>query len=122
LPGPILGGLLPCFLGWYRQSRNSGAVINIIIGIPTDRSRFVRQRGIEQRTERDHVLGCAADVVIGDETPVDPDPVASFRQLIALPPDTTREAPRIDPRRMRTIVDRGVVGRKPMENGQEARA
>ena len=42
-------------------------------------------------------------------TPVDPDPVASFRQLIALPPGTTRQAPRIDPRRIRTIVDRGVV-------------
>jgi hypothetical protein len=42
-------------------------------------------------------------------TPVDPDPVASFRQLIALPHDTPREAPHIDPRRMRTIVDRGVV-------------
>lgn len=42
-------------------------------------------------------------------TPVDPDPVANFRQLIALPPGATREAPRIDPRRIRTIVDRGVV-------------
>jgi hypothetical protein len=42
-------------------------------------------------------------------TPVDPDPVASFRQLIALPPGSSREAPRIDPRRIRTIVDRGVV-------------
>src|ERR1700756_790936 len=38
--------------------------------------------------------------------PVDPDPVASYRQL-ALPHDTAREAPHIDPRRMRTIVDRG---------------
>ena len=42
-------------------------------------------------------------------TPVDPDPVASFRELIALPPGTMRQAPRIDPRRIRTIVDRGVV-------------
>jgi hypothetical protein len=42
-------------------------------------------------------------------TPVDPDPVASFRQLIALPPGTMREAPRIDTRKIRTIVDRGVV-------------
>ena len=42
-------------------------------------------------------------------TPIDPDPVASFRQLIALPPGTAREAPRIDPRRIRTMVDRGVV-------------
>ena len=40
--------------------------------------------------------------------PVDPDPAGSFRQLIALPPGT-REAPRIDPRKIRTIVDRGVV-------------
>jgi hypothetical protein len=42
-------------------------------------------------------------------TPVDADPAASFRRLIALPPGSTREAPRIDPRRIRTIVDRGVV-------------
>jgi hypothetical protein len=41
--------------------------------------------------------------------PVDPDPVASFRDLVAAPPDTAREAPHLDPRRMRTIVDRGVV-------------
>ena len=42
-------------------------------------------------------------------TPVGPDPDARYRQLIALPHDTAREAPHIDPRRMRTIVDRGVV-------------
>jgi hypothetical protein len=41
--------------------------------------------------------------------PVDPDPVATFRSLIAVPPDTAREAPHIDPRRMRTMVDRGVI-------------
>jgi hypothetical protein len=41
--------------------------------------------------------------------PVDPDPVASFGQLIALPPNTVREAPHIDPRTIRAIVDRGVV-------------
>jgi hypothetical protein len=42
-------------------------------------------------------------------TPVDPDPVASFRQLIALPANTARGAPNIDPRRLRTMLDRGVV-------------
>ena len=42
-------------------------------------------------------------------TPVRPDPVASFRERIALPPATTRKAPGIDPRMIRTIVDRGVV-------------
>lgn len=41
--------------------------------------------------------------------PVDPDPVASLRDPIAVPPDTAREALHIDPRRMRTMVDRGVV-------------
>ena len=41
--------------------------------------------------------------------PVDPDPIASFRDLVAGPPDTAREAPHIDARRMRTLVDRGVV-------------
>ena len=56
-------------------------------------------------------------------TPVDPDPVASFRQLIAPPPDTAREAPRIDPRRMRTIVDRGVVGYASAKtDGERARS
>jgi hypothetical protein len=42
-------------------------------------------------------------------TPADPDPVTSFRNLLAVPPDTAREALHIDPRRMRTMVDRGVV-------------
>jgi hypothetical protein len=41
--------------------------------------------------------------------PVDPDPIASFRDLVAGPPDTAREAPHIDARRVRTLVDRGVV-------------
>jgi hypothetical protein len=39
--------------------------------------------------------------------PVDPDPVASFRDLIAVPP--ARESLHLDPRRMRAMVDRGVV-------------
>ena len=43
------------------------------------------------------------------KTSVDPDPIASVHELIALPPVTTRKAPGIDPRRIRTIVDRGVV-------------
>jgi hypothetical protein len=56
--------------------------------------------------------------------PVDPDPVTGFRDLIAVPPDTAREAPYIDPRRMRMMVDRGANKRlpKPMETGPEARA
>jgi hypothetical protein len=41
--------------------------------------------------------------------PLDPDPVTRFRDLIAVPPDTAREASHIDPRTMRMMVDRGVV-------------
>ena len=65
-------------------------------------------------------------VAVRDDDTVDSDPVASFRQLIALPAGGAREAPRIDPRRIRTIVDRGVVTStrlpKPTETGQEVRA
>ncbi len=42
-------------------------------------------------------------------TPVPPDPVARFRDFTALPPASTRQAPGLDPRMIRTIVDRGVV-------------
>jgi hypothetical protein len=42
-------------------------------------------------------------------TPVPPDPVARFRDFTALRPASTRQAPGLDPRMIRTIVDRGVV-------------
>jgi hypothetical protein len=41
--------------------------------------------------------------------PVDPDPIMDFRDPIAVPPDTEREVLHIDPRRIRTMVDHGVV-------------
>jgi hypothetical protein len=46
-----------------------------------------------------------------DETtaPIDPDPFAGSHRLAALPHDAVRGAPRVDPGRLRTIVDRGVV-------------
>jgi len=52
-------------------------------------------------------------------TPVDPDPVASFRQLIALPPDTARAAPYVDPRKLRAIADRGVVSYANAKTNEE---
>ncbi|TMK05797.1 MAG: hypothetical protein E6G74_00115 [Alphaproteobacteria bacterium] len=55
--------------------------------------------------------------------PVDSDPVTSFRQLIALPPDTARAAPHVDPRKLRAIADRGVVGyANAKTDGERARA
>jgi hypothetical protein len=55
-------------------------------------------------------------------TPAGPDPVTSVRNLPAVPPDTAREALHIDPRRMRTMVDRGVVEYASAKtNGERAR-
>ena len=41
--------------------------------------------------------------------PTDHDPFASFPQLPAAPQDSARPKPRLDPRSMRTLVDRGVA-------------
>src|SRR2546429_5264170 len=60
-------GILPsfCAVGWPVQSRHS---VNIVIQVPRDRTdRCARQREIEGRTERGHVLGRAAAVVIADD-------------------------------------------------------
>jgi hypothetical protein len=56
---------------------------------------------------------------VAPQTPAEPDPVASFRQLIAPPSDTARETLHIDPRRIRTIVDRGVVGYASAKTDEE---
>jgi hypothetical protein len=40
---------------------------------------------------------------------VDPDPDASFRRLITPPPQPAQPLPHVDPRKLRTILDRGVV-------------
>ena len=49
--------------------------------------------------------------VTGDAptAPTDRDPFASSQQLAAAPQDAARPKPRIDPRSLRTIVDRGVA-------------
>jgi hypothetical protein len=53
---------------------------------------------------------------------VDSDPVASFRQLIAVP-DSPRAAPHVDPRKLRAIADRGIVGyANAKTDGDRARA
>jgi hypothetical protein len=56
---------------------------------------------------RDRCLYRAAAVVIGDDPALNP--VGSFRDLTPLLPHTAPEAPHIDPRRLRTMVDRAVM-------------
>jgi hypothetical protein len=63
--------------------------------------------------------GVADDLVLLSKLPfssipaitasTDPDPAASFRRLIALPPEPPRPPPHVDPRMLRKVVDRGVV-------------
>src|SRR5436190_24066078 len=62
-------GILPSFsaVGWPVQRRHS---VNIVSKVPRDRTdRCARQREIERRTERGHVLGRAAAIVIPDDGP-----------------------------------------------------
>jgi hypothetical protein len=113
----VLAPLLVASLFWalYRYHTSSTAPAKAVTAARSSASPSTSQQTapIDERlrnAERAIIFSIAPLTSLSAMmTPVDPDPVASFRQLIALPPGTTREAPRIDPRRIRTIVDRGVV-------------
>jgi hypothetical protein len=103
------------FWAFYRYHVSSAAPVKGVTAAQSlaSPSQFQQTAAIDERlsnAERAIMFSIAPltslSVVV---TPVDPDPAASFRQLIALLPDTAREAPHIDPRTMRAIVDRGVV-------------
>ena len=111
----VLAPLLVASLFWafYRYHTSSAAKGVIAAQSSASPSKSQQTAAIDERlsnAERAIMFSIAPLTSLSAMvTPVDPDPVASFRQLIALPPGTTREAPRIDPRRIRTIVDRRVV-------------
>jgi hypothetical protein len=113
----VLAPLLVASLFWafYRYHVSSAAPVKGVTAAQSlaSPSQFQQTAAIDERlsnAERAIMFSIAPLTSLSAVvTPVDPDPVASFRQLIALLPDTAREAPRIDPRRIRTIVDRGVV-------------
>jgi hypothetical protein len=100
----VLAPLLVASLFWasYRNHASSADPAKAVTAAPSSTSSSMVQ-------ETAHIESSPLTSLSAMTPPVDPDPVASFRQLIALPPDTAREAPHIDPRRMRTIVDCGVV-------------
>jgi len=103
------------FWGLYRYHTSSAAPAKAVTADPSSASPSKSQQNalIDEtlsNAERAIMFSIAPLTSLSAVvTPIDPDPVASFRQLIALPPGSTREAPRIDPRRIRAIVDRGVV-------------
>jgi hypothetical protein len=113
----VLAPLLVASLFWglYRYHTSSAAPAKGMSAAQSisSPSKFQQSAAIDERlsnAERAIMFSVAPLTSLSAMvTPVDPDPVASFRQLIALPPGSTREPPRIDPRRIRTIVDRGVV-------------
>jgi hypothetical protein len=113
----VLAPLLVASLFWglYRYHTSSAAPAK---GVTADQSSSSSSKS-QQTTAIDEIFSNAERGIMFSMapltslsavvTPVDTDPVASFRQLIALPPGSTREPPRIDPRKIRTMVDRGVV-------------
>jgi hypothetical protein len=113
----VLAALLIASLVWafYRYQTSSAAPAKVV---RADQSLASPSKS-QQTAAIDETLRNAERAIMFSIAPLtslsavvtleDPDPVASFRQLIALPPSSNREAPRIDPRRIRTIVDRGVV-------------
>ena len=118
----VLAPLLVASLFWtsYHNHASSAAPTKATTAARSSTSSSMTQRTAHIDSSGSEGLSNAQSAILFSVAPltslsailpsVDPDPVASFRQLIALPSDTAHEAPHIDPRRMRTIVDRGVVG------------
>jgi hypothetical protein len=130
----VLGPLLVALLFWvsYRYDISSApppakavtaASISSSISQATTHIDFSGPEGLSN-AQSAIMFSIAPLASLSEMTPpVDHDPVAAFRQLIALPPSAAREAPYIDPRRMRTILDRGVVGyASAKSDGDRARA
>src|SRR6478735_5441208 len=116
LLGVVLAPLLVASLLWafYRYHTSSAHLAKAVAGAQSLGSSSKSQQttpvdaGVSN-AERAIMFSSAALESLSIMTPVDPNPVASFRERIALPPATARKAPGTDPRLIRTIVDRGVV-------------
>jgi hypothetical protein len=118
----VLAALLIASLFWasYRNHASSAAPAKAASAARSSTSSSMSQKAAHTDSAGGADLSNAQSAIMFSmapltslsaiSTPVDPDSVASFRQLIALPPDSAREAAHVDPRKMRTILDRGVVG------------
>src|SRR5215469_10638936 len=114
---PLLAGSL--FWASYRNRGSSADPAKPVTAARSSTSSSMSQETAHIDSSDSEGLGNAQSAIMFSIAPltslsamtplVDPDPIASFRDLVAGPPDTAREAPHIDARRMRTLVDRGVV-------------
>ena len=128
---PLL--VAPLFWAAYRYHVSSAAPDKAVVAARPSTSSSTSRDTADANSSGSEGLRNAEDAIIFSSmpvsslsamtTPVDPNPIASFRQLIAPPPDTRREANYIDPRRIRAIVDRGVVGYASAKtDGERARS
>lgn len=118
----VLAPVLVASVFWaaYRNHGSSAAPAKAVTAARSPASPSISQETAHLDSSSSEGLSNAQSAILFSVAPltslpaistsVDPDPVASFRQLIALPFDTAHEAPHIDPRKMRAIFDRGVVG------------
>jgi hypothetical protein len=114
----ILAPLLVASLFWasYRNHASSPDPAKAVTAVRSPAPSSMSEETARIDSSGSEGLSNAQSAIIAPPTslsamtpPVDPDPVANLRDPIAVPPDTAREALHIDPRRMRTMVDRGVV-------------
>jgi hypothetical protein len=131
----VLAPLLAASLFWafYRNHASSAAPAKAVTGTWPSTSSLMSQKTAHVDASGSERLSNAQSAILLSAEPltssaamwmsVDPDPVGSFRQLIALPSDTAHEAPHIDPRRLRAMVDRGIVGYASAKtDGERARS
>jgi len=117
----ILGPLLVASLLWasYRNHASSADPAKAVTAVRSSTPSSMSQETAHTDSSGSEGLSNAQSAIMFSiapltslpamTPPVNPDPVASFRGLIAVPPDTAHESPHLDPRRMRAMVDRGVV-------------
>src|SRR5215831_6754388 len=111
----ILAPLLVASLFWasYRNHASSADPAEAVTAVRSSTSALMSQETAHIDSSGSEGLNNAQRAIMFSiaplTSPVDPDPVASFRGLIAVPHDTAHESPHLDPRRTRTLVDRGVV-------------
>src|SRR5262245_22467054 len=103
----VLAPLFVASLFWasYRNQASSADSANAVTAVRSLTSSSVFQGTAYVDTSGSEGLSNAQNAIMFSiapvmllsamTPPVDTDPVASFRQLIALPPDTAREAPHI---------------------------
>jgi hypothetical protein len=107
----VLAPLFVASLFWasYRNQASSADSANAVTAVRSSTPSSMSQKTTHIDSSGSEGLSNAQSAIVFSiapltsamTPPVEADPAASFRQLIALPPDTAREAPHIGPRTKR---------------------